>query len=141
MVQVSANEIGLANSYDDATAIPPRLIDLTSRGSLGNGAHLLSEIDATPVLGEATPFIVLDPTQLATVQTSNSSLFLSQHGFSLGQELTYLAGGGDVIPGLVDGETYYAIPIDGDTFQLAHSLTDANQGIHVSLGVGASRVM
>ncbi|TAM91272.1 MAG: hypothetical protein EPN43_04655, partial [Jatrophihabitans sp.] len=41
-----------------------------------------------------------------------------RHGFSLGQQVVYDAGGGAPITGLTDGGTYYAIPVSDTAIQL-----------------------
>ena len=56
------------------------------------------------------------------------------HGLSTGDLVIYeLSDGGTPIGTIVPGEGYYVIRIDADTFKLALTLADANNGIAIDL--------
>ncbi len=66
----------------------------------------------------------------------------SAPGFGLGQAVVYQQGSGTAIAGLVNGQTYYAMPIDGNPyeFQLAASQSNASGNLPITLGQLASTV-
>jgi hypothetical protein len=81
-----------------------------------------------------------DPLIQPTVNLANSSIWLENNGFTTGQEITYLTGGGTPIGGLVDGQTYVVIEsADGNSFQLANPSTPTTPIPLTSLGTGSSQ--
>ncbi len=72
-----------------------------------------------------------------TVDFSTSSLnFATAPGYQTGDPLVYTSGLGGAIPGLVTGDTYFAIipQANPQTVQLAASLSDALSGKHITFG-------
>ena len=68
------------------------------------------------------------PTQLTSTGDSAGQISLGvPHGFTTGEEVVYHNGGGTNtdIQGLQDGQTYYVVVIDSETFELAATHADA----------------
>ena len=63
----------------------------------------------------------------------NDTITIAAHGFETGTAVTYSKVSGDVISGLEDGETYYVVKIDDDTFQLSTSLLGAKNSSIIDL--------
>lgn len=78
----------------------------------------------------------------AAVDLSGETITLTTNGgFETGAAVLYSAGGGTAIGGLVDGTTYYAIPLAGSKVSLATSQANALAGTAINLtalGVGAT---
>lgn len=64
-------------------------------------------------------------------------LTLTGHGYSTGQKVTYVDGGGTTIVGLQDGGTYYVIKVDNDNIKLADTLAHANAGVALLITDGS----
>ena len=135
VVVAGENSVRLADSAENAQAAVT--LDLTSRGSLGSGLHLFNLLRDETILGEASPAIVFDPTEVPPITESDSTIRISQHGWETGHQLTYLTGDGTAIPGLVNGDRYFVIKIDDDHFRLAASANDAGSGQALPLQNGA----
>ena len=58
------------------------------------------------------------------------------HLLQTGDAVVYSNGGGTDISGLTNGDTYYVIRVDGDTFKLASSLTNAESDTAISISTG-----
>ena len=68
-----------------------------------------------------------------SVDYENDTITIPNHGFSLAELVEYDTGGGVAIGGLTTATPYYVIPIDGNTLQLATSVSDANNGVAIDL--------
>ena len=64
---------------------------------------------------------------LTVSKTAIQQISSTGHGFVDGDEVTYTANG-DSIDGLTDGESYFVVKVDDDTFSLAASAADAAAG-------------
>lgn len=58
------------------------------------------------------------------------------HLLQTGDAVVYSNGGGTDISGLTNGDTYYIIRVDGDTFKLASSSNNAESGTAISISTG-----
>jgi hypothetical protein len=78
----------------------------------------------------------------AAIDLTGETITVSTNGaFEKGATVVYSAGGGTAIGGLVDGTTYYAIPLAGGKVQLASSQANALAGTAINLtalGVGVA---
>ena len=73
----------------------------------------------------------------------NGFVTISNHGLSTGDRVTYSAGGGTKIAGLVDGNNYFVFVIDANNFEFASSYDQAidRTVIQINAGVGASHTV
>ncbi|MBU6296316.1 MAG: hypothetical protein KJS91_16670, partial [Planctomycetes bacterium] len=62
------------------------------------------------------------------VNTATDEIALPSHGLSTGVQLAYSAGDGGLVPGLLEGTTYYVIKVDNDRIRLAATHSDAMAG-------------
>jgi hypothetical protein len=69
------------------------------------------------------PGILANPARIVSSAVAATNIFvLDGHGLTLDQELTFRAESGGSLPSpLVEGTTYYAIPVAYDTFKVAAS--------------------
>ena len=112
--KVDDNIIKLTNTIGGA------IIDLTT---LGSGNHSLTT--------NAVDFV-------------NDQIGIPNHGFSQGELVQYDSSGQTAIGGLVSGNPYYVILIDGNNIALASTLLNATNGVRVNLttaGVGTHRIL
>ncbi|MFN8858473.1 MAG: hypothetical protein ACK50P_23090, partial [Planctomycetaceae bacterium] len=109
-------------------------------GLLFAEADVLAQVDGTITAEQAPVPAAVSFNPDFTVNFANNSLvFPSPVEFSTGDPVIYDAGvGGQPIPGLTDGTTYYAIvnSASPNSLQLATSVADALDGFAVSLGSG-----
>jgi len=57
---------------------------------------------------------------------SGDVITITNHGFLIGDAVTYGDGGGTALGGITDGNVYYVIRISDNTFSLASSFSNAN---------------
>jgi hypothetical protein len=81
-----------------------------------------------------------------SVDFTTDQIGIPNHGFSQGELVQYDSSGQTVINGLVSGNPYYVILIDGNNIALANSLLDATNGVRVNLiaspsAVGTHRIL
>ena len=67
--------------------------------------------------------VCFSPSAPNAIDYDTGEVFITGHGFTDGQVITYDAGGNDSIGGLTDGESYKIIKVDDDTIKLK-DLTD-----------------
>jgi len=109
--KVDANIIKLSTTKDGAS-----IINLTS---LGTGNHTLTT---------------------NSVDIATETISIPSHGFSQGELVQYDSVGQTVITGLLSGNPYYIILVDGDNIKLASTLENANAGTAINLtGLGTGR--
>ena len=75
---------------------------------------------------------------------TDNQISIPAHGFSQGELVQYDSVGQTVIGGLVSGNPYYIILVDGDNIKLASTLENANAGTAVDLttvGAGRHRIL
>ena len=73
-----------------------------------------------------------------------NQISIPSHGFSQGELVQYDSVGQNVVGGLVSGNPYYIILIDGDNIKLASTLENANANLPVdltSVGAGVQRIL
>ena len=119
VIVVDADHIRLAASSQDAAADIP--VALTATGAIGLDLHMITRIDAE---GDEIESIYFDPTLQAAVV--DGGIWNPDHGYETGDRVTYLAGGGEAIGGLIDGHDYYVVVLDENRFGLADAQDPAN---------------
>jgi hypothetical protein len=67
------------------------------------------------------------------VAVANDTIMYTSHGQANAASVTYNNGGGTTLNGLVQGNTYYIIPITANKFQVANTAADAANGVAVNL--------
>ena len=75
-----------------------------------------------------------------SVDVTDDSITIPNNGFSLGELVEYDTVGQTAIGGLVSGTPYYVIPIDGNTFKLASTSQNAQDGIAIDLTTATTPV-
>jgi hypothetical protein len=78
-------------------------LTVDNEGDLWSAARLLADI----------------PT--SDVSTSNDTITLTGHGYENNYEISYEANGGTVLEGLTDGDSYFIIKVDANTFKLSEA--------------------
>jgi len=68
-----------------------------------------------------------------SVNVDDDSITIPNNGFSLGELVEYDTIGQTAISGLTSGVPYYVIPVDGNTFRLATTSQNAQDGIYINL--------
>jgi hypothetical protein len=116
VIVVDADHLQLAPPTGDLTPV-----DLGVGGTLGDGGFHSLGADA-----EDGPSSLFDPTPGLTVDTTADTIRIAGHGFATGDTVTYLAGGGTPVGGLVPGRNYYVIAIDENTIRLADATIPSN---------------
>jgi len=71
------------------------------------------------------------------VDGADDTIRLPNHGFQAGEQVTY-GSDGDAIGGLTDGDTYFIIRVDDDTFSLAQTEADATAENPVAIDLDPS---
>ncbi len=79
-------------------------------------------------LTEATSNPTFAPSSVSSTAGADVIDLGYAHGFQLGDPIRYDAGGSEVVGGLVDGNTYYVIPVDSNRIILAETEGNALQG-------------
>ena len=81
-----------------------------------------------------------DVTDSVTDSNNNGFVTISNHGLSTGDKVTYSAGGGTKIQGLVDGKEYFVFVKDANNFEFASTYEQAIDRtiIQIQDGVGAN---
>ncbi len=72
-----------------------------------------------------------------TTITSDAISDQPDHGYGLGDRITYADGTGSVT-GLTDATDYYAVPVDKDNFKLASTPTNATAGTTLTISTSGS---
>jgi hypothetical protein len=91
----------------------------------------------TPAVTLTAPVSLTIPT--TAVSIADDTITSANHRLLTGTKLTYLKVGATAITGLVDNTAYFIIVVDGDTFKLASSLSNAQAGTAINLtGTGTS---
>jgi hypothetical protein len=78
------------------------------------------------------------------VDFTANQISIPSHGFSQGELVQYDSVGQTAVGGLVSGNPYYVILIDGDNIKLASSLVNSNAGTAIDIttaGVGRHRIL
>jgi hypothetical protein len=68
-----------------------------------------------------------------SVNFDDDTLIIPNNGFSLGELVEYDTIGQTAISGLTSGVPYYVIPVDGNTFRLATTSQNAQDGVYINL--------
>lgn len=99
----------------------------TEGGTLDTDNEKTFKSDTTTTSTLADGGVVIDGDQADAAQKIHTSLInIESHGFSLGQAVQYSAESAGVVGGLVDGATYFVIPVtasEGDTYITGGSTT------------------
>ena len=94
---------------------------------LFNDITLLSSTDISSV-GIGTHALVT-----FSVNFDDDTITIPNNGFSLGELVEYDSVGQTVISGLTSGTPYYIIPVNGNTFKLATSSSNAENNVAINL--------
>jgi len=152
VIPVDGNTIRLASTAQNAEdGVAIDLLELPSPTGRHKLKSLIKTPDGTYVISEVTganTFEVAAAGQVPTItkifnprislDITQNLVFLENHGFNTGTEITYSNGGGSDIGGLVDATHYYVIVVNKDFLRLATSLVNANSGVTLALtGFGA----
>ena len=131
-VIVSGGEKDLITAYfEDKDALTIDTTSFSSTTTITSTEHGLKTGDA--VVYNAAEKVIIDTTNFS----STSSITSTAHGFSTGDPVVYVANGSLPINGLTSGTTYYAIATDSNTFKLATTSTNANNGTSFSITGGS----
>lgn len=132
-------------SVGDGTAIVPLQDGVTYYVSevinantikLKNALNSPSNIDFTaPGTGTAHSFIFV------TVNISEDTLYIPNHGFVSGQAVRYDDGGGTTIPGLTDNSLYYVVRVDASLIRLASNKALTNIVNITGVGTGTQSLV
>ena len=134
-VIVSGGEKDLITAYyEDKDALTIDTTSFSNTSTITSTEHGLKTGDA--VIYNAAEKVIVDTRNFS----STSSITSTAHGFSTGDPVVYVANGSLPINGLTSGTTYFAIASDSNTFQLATTSTNANNGTSFSItgGTGGS---
>jgi hypothetical protein len=110
---VDANRFRLKNALNS-----PTFIDFTSAGT-----------------GTSHSFIFL------TVNISEDTLYIPNHGLVSGQAVRYNNGGGTTIPGLVNDQIYFVVRVDASLIRLATNNTLNNIANITGVGTGTQSLV
>ncbi|NDH49604.1 MAG: hypothetical protein EBY41_03455, partial [Proteobacteria bacterium] len=82
-------------------------------------------------------------TESTSDPNKNGFVTISNHGLSTGDKVTFSAGGGTKIAGLVDGNDYFVFVIDANKFEFASSYDQAidRTVLQIGDGVGANHTL
>ena len=131
-VIVSGGEKDLITAYfEDKDAVTIDTTSFSSTTTITSTEHGLKTGDA--VVYNAAEKVIIDTTNFS----STSSITSTAHGFSTGDPVVYVSNGSLPINGLTSGTTYYAIATDSNTFKLATTSTNANNGTSFSITGGS----
>ena len=134
-VIVSGGEKNLITAYfEDKDALTVNTSSFSNTSTITYTEHGLKTGDA--VVYNAAEKVIVDTSNFS----STSSITSNSHGFTTGDPVVYVANGSLPINGLVSGTTYYAIVSDSNTFKLATTSTNANNGTSFTItgGTGGS---
>lgn len=137
---VTANAIAVALNANAAIAAIVNVsssVDGTNLGVLtltadvnGGAEYPLSVSDAADLVPSANK---LGGGKASDVNLAGDYITEVAHGLPLGLGVVYSTGSNKTIGGLTHGGTYYVIPRDADTFQLASSAANADAGTEIDL--------
>ena len=95
------------------------------------GANASQTITAS--FGDFETFFDTNTVAAADVTTADDTFTITGHGYHTSDSVIYANGGGTDATGLTGGTTYFVIKVDANTFKLAASEDDANEGTEVTL--------
>jgi len=125
---------GLSNA-SDYFAIPVNEVAFQLAASRANALAGVA-IDLTDgATGAAHQFITNE------VDTVGDLIISPSHEMETGEKVIYLQGDGDAISPLTDGNEYYVIRLDANTFRLAGTLADASAGAFIAISSTGSGTM
>ena len=87
----------------------------------------------TASFGDFETFFDTNTVPSADVDDSADTFTITGHGYHTSDSVIYANGGGADMGGLENGTTYFVIKVDADTFKLAASEDDANEGTEITL--------
>jgi len=145
--------IGLTGSK--YAEIPTVTIDAPGTGtqaeaeaSIGGGKVTLISVTNPGNGYTSTPLVTISNPQItfnAATSLNDVTEVISYTGHRLvtGDAVVYDNGGGTSIGNLTDGNTYYIIKVDNDSFRLATSSINATNGTYINLtdGIGSSHTL
>ena len=87
----------------------------------------------TASFGDFETFFDTNTVAAADVDDSADTFTITGHGYHTSDSVIYANGGAADAGGLTGGTTYFVIKVDADTFKLAASEDDANEGTEITL--------
>tara|TARA_E500000178_G_scaffold272338_1_gene270500 strand:- start:7613 stop:12694 length:5082 start_codon:yes stop_codon:yes gene_type:complete len=135
-VLVSGGEKDKISAYfEDKSSLTVNTTSFSNTSTISFTEHGLKTGDA--VTYNAAEKVTVDTTAFS----STTNITSTSHGFSTGDPIVYTANGSQAINGLVSGTTYYAISVDSNTFAVATTSTNANNGVKLTIsgGTGGSK--
>lgn len=75
-----------------------------------------------------------------SVDYNNDTITIPNNGFSLGELVEYDTVGQAAIGGIVSATPYYIVPVNGNTFKLATTSVNANNGVIIDLTTATTAV-
>lgn len=140
---VSGNTITLSAG---ANSLPSGTLTFTD---IGTGAQYQAVLSATTVqeinvtnpgsgyLSNPTVTVAVPSTftfnAASAVNTTANTITILDHPYQTGNSVIYTAVGGAAVGGLMSGDTYFVIKVDGDTFRLASTVANALIGTPLDL--------
>jgi hypothetical protein len=110
-----------------------------SGGVMVTNSDVRVTVDGTVTAGRVVTKAALEFNPASGVNFATSAIELSSDAeYATGDEVVYSTNGGGAIPGLKDGETYYAIvdPANKKAVRLATTVENARSGTAISFGAG-----
>lgn len=135
----SASATALANAINAKSGLSGQVLATPSSNTVGLASKLTGTVaNFTLTTSNSSAISVSAATMTGGTNEAwalnSGKITASAHGFTLGQQLLYSVGSGSpVIGGLTDQTTYYAIPVDVNTLELASSLNNAKAGTFITL--------
>ena len=87
----------------------------------------------TASFGDFETFFDTNTVAASDVTTSADTFTITGHGYHTSDSVIYANGGGTDATGLTGGTTYFVIKVDANTFKLASSEDNANEGTEITL--------
>ena len=147
------NYMGVGVDASTATVLQTALVVEVARVEVNSSTASGANVTFTGIFPAGTPSSSVNLTECAIYNTPASAvltfdgdnnltssthvLTLNNHGYTTGQKVTYVDGGGTTINGLQDGGTYYVIVIDTNDIYLADTLAHANAGVFLPITDGS----
>ena len=131
-ILVSGGEADLISAYfNDRESLTIDTSSFSNATTITSTEHGLKTGDS--ITYNAAEKAIVDTTNF----NSTTNITFNSHGFTTADPIVYKANGSSAINGLTDGTTYYAVVSDSNTFALATSSSNANNGTTFSITGGS----
>lgn len=105
-----------------------------------NTVRLFNDINLTSATNIQTVGIGTHSLVTFSVDVVADTITIPNHGFTLGELVEYDTVGQTAIGGLTSGVPYYVVPVNGNTFKLASTAQNAQDGVTVDLTTATTPV-